>query len=295
MTGGFGTALGNSGSAGANGSPSNTWNRTYPTVTLSATAALAAGNFIEWTTTASPGYVVTFTGLTGLNLARTTTGPDSATLFYSADSGTTFLQIGSPVAVTGTLTSAASAFGSTMTATPVVLDGGTGGSSIIWRMAAYGGGASRLGIGKAATDDFAMLGTVTGGVARNLTWVGSGGSGIWDTDPLNTAWTTGSSAAAFATNDNVTFATSGTVTVSGSVSAGSVAVATGAGTLRLEGAGFAGTTLTKSGSGTLVLAAANTLSAGVTVTGGVVVPAAVGAFGSQALGLNGGALACADP
>ncbi|MFM9024802.1 MAG: beta strand repeat-containing protein, partial [Planctomycetaceae bacterium] len=117
----------------------------------------------------------------------------------------------------------------------------------------------------------------------------------WDTDPLNTAWTTGSAAVAFATNDNVTFATSGTIAAAAGVAAGSVTVAPGADLLRIEGAGFAGTTLTKSGSGTLVLAAANTLSGGVTVTGGAVVPAAVGAFGSQALGLNGGTLAFADP
>ena len=44
-----------------------------------------------------------------------------------------------------------------------------------------------------------------------------------------------------------------------------------------------------------MLAAANTLSGGVTVTGGTIVPAAAGAFGSQAFGLNGGTLAFADP
>ncbi|MFM7244625.1 MAG: beta strand repeat-containing protein, partial [Planctomycetaceae bacterium] len=295
MSAGLGTTVGNAGSGGSNGSPSNTWNRTYGTVTTSATAALAAGNYIEWTTTAAPGYSVTFNGMTGLNLARTTTGPDQATLFYSTDGGTSFLQTGSSVIVTGTLASAATSFGSTMSATPIVLDGGAGGASIIWRLAAYGGGASRMGIGKAATDDFSLLGSVSGGAAQNLSWVGAGGNGIWDTDPANKPWTTGSAAAAFATNDNVTFATSGTVTVGAGVAAGSVAVSNASGVLRLEGTGFTGTTLTKSSAGTFVLAAANTLSGGVTVTGGTIVPAATGAFGSQAFGLNGGTLAFADP
>ena len=295
MSSGTGTTAGNAGSGGSNGSPSNTWNRTYLNVTTSATAALAAGNYIEWTTTAAPGYTVSFNGLTGMNLAKTSTGPDQASLFYSTDGGLNFVQTGSSVPVTGTLTSAATTFASTMSATPIVLDGGGSGASILWRLAAYGGGASRMGIGKAATDDFSMLGTVTGGVARNLTWVGASGNGIWDTDPANTAWTTGSSAAAFATNDNASFTTSGTVSVGAGVAAGSVAVSNASGVLRLENNGFSGTTLTKSGSGTLVLAAANTLTGGVTVTGGAVVPAAAGAFGSQPLGLNGGTLAFADP
>jgi len=295
MSSGTGTTTGNAGSGGSNGSPSNTWNRTYGNVTTSATAALAAGNFIEWTTTAAPGYTVAFNGLTGLNLAKTSTGPDQAALFYSTDGGLSFLQTGSAVTVTGTLVSAAPAFGSMMASSPIVLAGGGSGASILWRLAAYGGGANRMGIGKAATDDFSMLGTVTGGVARNLTWVGTSGNGIWDTDPANTAWTTGSSATFFATNDNVTFTTSGTVSVGAGVAAGSVAVSNASGVLRLENNGFSGTTLTKSGAGTLVLAAANTLSGGVTVAGGTLVPAAAGAFGSQAFGLNGGTLAFADP
>lgn len=54
LSAGLGTTIGNAGSGGSNGSPSNTWNRTYGTVTTSATAALAAGNYIEWTTTAAP-------------------------------------------------------------------------------------------------------------------------------------------------------------------------------------------------------------------------------------------------
>ena len=295
LSAGPGTTTGNAGSGGSNGSPSNTWNRTYGTVTTSATAALSAGNYVEWTTTASPGYTVTFNGLTGMSLAKTSTGPDQATLFYSTDGGLNFVQTGSAVPVTGTLTSAAPAFGSMMASTPIVLAGGGSGASILWRLAAYGGGANRMGIGKAATDDFSMLGTVTGGAARNLTWVGTAGSGVWDTDPANTAWTTGSSTAAFATNDNVSFTTAGTVSVGAGVTAGSVAVSNASGVLRLENNGFGGTTLTKSGAGTLVLAAANTLSGGVAVNSGTLVPAAAGAFGSQPLGLNGGTLAFADP
>ena len=286
MTSGAGLANGNS------TSPSNTWNRTYSTLFTSATASMAGGAFIEWTTTAAAGYTVSFDGLTGMNLARTSTGPQAAELWYSTD-GLSFIRTGSASVVTSTLTSAAPAFASTMTAAPIVLDGGAGGASLTWRLIGYSG-ISRMGIGRAATDDFSMLGTVTGGFAQNLTWVGASGNGTWDIDPANQSWTTGSAPAAFATTDNVTFTTAGTVTVGAGVAAGSVAVSNTSGVLRLENNGFSGTTLTKSGDGTLVLAAANTLSGGVTVNAGTLVPAAAGAFGSQPLGLNGGTLAFAD-
>jgi autotransporter-associated beta strand protein len=289
MTSGPGTTLGNT------TSPSNTWNRTYTGILATATDSLANGAYVEWTTAASPGYIVTFNGMTGMNLSRTSTGPSNAALFYSTDGGLNFIQTGSSVTVTSTLTSAAPAFGSMMTSTPIVLDGGAGGASILWRLVAFGTGSSRMGIGKAATDDFSLIGSVSGGAARNLRWVGTDGNGIWDTDPGNTAWTTGSSAVAFATNDNVSFTTSGTVAVGPGVAAGSVAVSNASDSLRLEGNGFTGTTLTKSGAGTLVLAAANTLSGGVTVTGGSLVPGAAGAIGTQPLALNGGALSFADP
>ncbi|MFM7205284.1 MAG: beta strand repeat-containing protein [Planctomycetaceae bacterium] len=289
MTCGSGATTGNT------SSPSNTWNRTYTGARATAADSLANGAYVEWTTTASPGYQVSFNGMTGMNLSRVSTGPTNAALFYSTDGGLNFIQTGSSVTVTSTLTSAAPAFGTTMSSSPIVLDGGAGGASILWRLVGFGTGTSRMGIGKAATDDFSMLGSVTGGAARNLTWVGVSGNGTWDTDPANLAWTTGSAATFFAANDNATFATSGTVTVAAGLTAGSVAVSNASGTLRLEGGGFTGTTLTKSAAGTLVLAAANTLMGGVSLTGGTLVPAAAGALGTQPLGINGGTLSFADP
>ncbi len=287
MTSGAGLATGNS------TSPSNTWNRTYSTLFTSATASMAGGAYIEWTTTAAAGYTVSFDGLTGMSLSRTTSGPQAAELWYSTD-GLNFIQTGSAVVITSTLTSAAPAFATTMTAAPIVLDGGAGGASLTWRLIGYSG-ISRMGIGKAATDDFSMLGTVTGGFAQNLTWVGASGDGTWDTDPANQSWTTGSAPAAFTTTDNVTFNTAGTVTVGAGVSAGTVAVSNPGGLLTIAGNGFAGTTLTKSGAGELLLTAANTLSGGVTANAGTVAYGASGAFGTQPLSLNGGTLKLADP
>ena len=50
------TATSGSTTTGNSTSPAGTWNRTYPTIQASATASLAAGNWITWTTTASTGY-----------------------------------------------------------------------------------------------------------------------------------------------------------------------------------------------------------------------------------------------
>lgn len=160
MTSGAGLGTGNS------TSPSNTWNRTYSNLYTSATAAMAGNSYIEWTTAVAPGYSVLFNGLTGMSLSRTTSGPTAAELWYSVD-GLNFLQTGSAFTVTGTLTSAATTFASTMATTPIVLDGGAGGASLTWRLVGYNG-VSRMGIGKAATDDFSMIGTISADSPRTL-------------------------------------------------------------------------------------------------------------------------------
>lgn len=293
--GASGSALTGGGSAAGNSSsPSATWNRTFGTTQSDATAAQSAGYYFSWTTTAAAGYTLTFDGLSGLNLAKTSTGPDKAELWYSAD-GTTYTKTGSTVTVTGTLTSAAAAFASTMATTPIVITGGVSTPTVgYWRLVVYGGGTSRLGIGNAdAVNDFSMLGTITGGAARDLTW--GGGNGTWDTNAGNTPWTFSSNATAFVANDNVTIGTAATLTVDAAgVSTGSVVVSNPSGLVTFTGGSLLGTTLTKSGNGTLALQAANTLSGGVSVTGGTLLLGNTGALGSLGATLNGATLQVTD-
>ena len=272
-------------------SPLNTWNRAYQAVTYTTAAdALANNQYLSWTTTVDAGYTASFSGITGMNLSRTSNGAQAVELWYSTD-GATFSTTGSASAVPG---SAATAFSSGMATTPIVLAGGSSGASITWRMVAYSGTGGRLGISRTSTDDFSMLGTITGGLARDLAWVGVGGAGTWDTEPANTPWSAGGSAASFAANDNVAFAVPGNVTVAGSVAAGTITVSHTTGVLTIGGSGFTGTTLSKSGAGDLVLTASNSLTGGAIVNAGRLVVGAAGALGTKSVTLNGGVLATED-
>ena len=269
------TATSGSTTTGNTSSPAGTWNRTYPNVQTSATASLAAGNWITWTTTASAGYEYSFNGLTGLNINRTSTGPTNAALFYSNDGGVNFTLTGGTFVTSSTLTPAAATFSTTMSSSPIKLVSGTTG--IVWRLVGFGSGASRMGIGTTDAVEFTMLGTVDVTPALNLTWAASGGTGTWDTSPSNQAWTNNSGGAStpFTNGDNVTFSGSGgVVTVSGTVSPGTLAVTNASGTYQLTGGSVrASGAATKSGAGTLVLASSGSYALGWSVTGGTIVPA----------------------
>ena len=153
LTGVSGSALSGGGSQGNSGSPSNTWNRTF-TATADFNAAQTAGNYFSFTTSAAAGFLVRVYGIAGLGLSRTSTGPASAGLFYSTDGGTTFTQTGSPFNVGTGSASAAPAFASTMSSTPILMGEG---STIHWRLVAFGAGG-RLGIGKVTGSDFTLMG-----------------------------------------------------------------------------------------------------------------------------------------
>ena len=286
------TATSGSTTTGNTSSPAGTWNRTYPNTQTSATASLAAGNWITWTTTASTGYEYSFNGLTGLNINRTSTGPSTAALFYSTDGGLNFSQTGGNFVTSSTLTPAASTFSTTMSSSPIKLLSGTTG--IVWRLVGFGSGASRMGIGTTDAVDFTMLGTVDVTPALNLTWAASGGTGTWDTSPSNQNWTynSGSAAAPFTNGDNVTFSGSGgVVTVSGTVSPGTMAVTNASGTYQFTGGSIRATgAATKSGAGTLVLSSSSSYALGWSVTGGTIVPDATGALGSAAVAIDGATL-----
>ena len=287
------TALSGSTTTGNTTSPAGTWNRTYPTIQASATASLAAGSWITWTTAASTGYEYSFNGLTGLNISRNSTGPTTAALFYSTDGGVNFSQTGGSFVTSSTLTPAASTFSTTMSSSPIKLVSGTTG--IVWRLVGFGSGVSRMGIGTTDAVDFTMLGTVDVTPALNLTWAASGGTGTWDTSLSNQNWTnnSGGAAASFTNGDNVTFSGSGgVVTVSDTVSPGTLAVTNASGTYQFAGGSVLATgAATKSGAGTLVLSSSSSYALGWSVTGGTIVPDAAGALGSAAVTIDGATLA----
>jgi autotransporter-associated beta strand protein len=291
------TATGGATTTGNTTSPAGTWNRTYVATQATGTGSLAAGNWITWTTTASTGYEFSFNGLSGLNINRTSTGPTQAALFYSTDGGSSFQQTGGNLTTSSTLTSAAATFSTTMSSTPIKLLSGT--SGIIWRLVGFGSGSSRMGIGTGDAVDFAMLGTVDLTPALSLTWAAPGGTGTWDTSAGNLAWTndSGGAAAPFTNGDNVSFGgTGGIVTVSDTVSPGTLAVTNASGTYQLTGGLIRATgAATKSGAGTLVLASSGSYALGWSVTGGTIVPDAANALGTAAVAINGATLAVTNP
>lgn len=291
--GASGSIITGGGSLGNTSSPSGTWNRTFGTQPT-ATGAQSAGDVFSWTTTAAPGYTLSFDGLSGLNLARTSTGPASAELWYSTD-GVTYTKTGGTFTVTQTLASAASTLASTISTTPIVIVGGASTPTTgYWRLVMFNGTGGRAGIGGAdATNDFSMLGTIAGGASRDLTW--GGGNGTWDTNTGNTPWIFSSNATNFISNDNVVIGTAASLTVDAAgVATGSVQVSNSAGLVSIGGGSLSGTTLTKSGNGTLALFVANTFSGGVTVNGGSVSVGNSAALGSLGVVLNTATLRVSD-
>ena len=281
------TTAGNA--TGNSSSPSATWNRTF-TVNADFATAQVAGNYFSFTTTAAAGYTVSISGMTGLNLSRTSSGPTSAGLFYSTD-GTNFTQTGSTFTVLSSLTSAASAFDDTIAVTPIVINGGETG---YWRLVVFGGTlTSRLGIGNAGTNDFTLTGSSTAAVApRNLLWTGAGGSD-WNTSPSNTNWsdTATSTATAFVTNDIATISTAAAITVdAGGITTGNVTVDNASGTVDLAGGNLTGLILTKSAAGTLSMGGNNSFSGGVSITGGTLQAASDTTLGNSTISINGATL-----
>lgn len=90
------------------------------------------------------GYNATYNGISGLNLVRTSVGPDRAGLFFSKDGGATFTQTGSTFTVpTPTAASAATAFSAGLAATPLVV---VGPATVQWRIVVFGGTGGRIGV-----------------------------------------------------------------------------------------------------------------------------------------------------
>jgi len=152
-------------------------------------AALANGDYFEWSLTASPGYELSITGFGTLDIYRSSAGPTNVGLYYSLDNFAT-----APIAL-GTISSI-----STAAATPTP---GTGlfnaspiavrsGQTITFRLAGYGatafGGTGRIK-GNAGTSDFTILGTTTvlATPPKSVLWNGLPGA-TWSTNSADLFW-----------------------------------------------------------------------------------------------------------
>jgi len=224
-------------------------------------AALANGDYFQWSVTAQNNYNLAITGFGNLAFYRSGQGASNLQLYYSLDNFST-----APTAL-GALTGV-----STSSATPT---SGTSlfnipslavnsGQTATFRLAGYGssgfGGTTRwLGTG---TSNFTIDGTATS-LSTALTW--AGGNGTWALG--STGWGDGSTA--WVNNADANIGTSGTLTVGAGVSAGAVAVSTASGTTSLAGQGLTASSVTKTGAGTLALGnSGNTFANGVTLSGG---------------------------
>jgi len=140
-----------------------------------------------------------------------------------------------------------------------------------------------------AVDNFSFSSVASG--AANLIW-NLTTAGTWNTTTAN--WTTGSGSVAYANGDNATFdkTAGGTITLSGTLTPGTVTVSAASGTYTFTGATatdkISGTTsLAKSGAGVLAVTSANDYSGGTTITGGTVQIGNATALGSGTITLNG--------
>lgn len=249
---------------------------------------MAFGNYVSFSTTVDSGFSAEITGFTGLNLSRTSVGPDTAGLFFSTDGGTTFTQTGTTFTVGTVLSSAATDFGSTFASTPLIVEGP---ATIQWRIVFSGGSGNRAGIGKASTNDFSITGSTSSDSVKNLLWNGTDGDD-WNyakTNWLNTG--NGNSPSKFSANDRATISTAGEVVVASSgIDVASLTVNNPSGTVTLSDGSISGISLAKSDAGTLRIDTTNTFTGGAALTGGVTEIADSGSLGEATITLAGATL-----
>lgn len=131
------------------------------------------------------------------------------------------------------------------------------------------------------------------GAIANLTWNGTPGNATWNQDTSNTNWHNGGNADAFYDSDIVTFdgtAATQSVTVSGTLNPGDVAITGGNYTFASDGTGkiAGGATLSVSNA-TATLNMANSYTGGTVVNnGGILNASAANSLGTGTLTVNGG-------
>lgn len=263
---------------------------------LDLSAAQTANQYYSFSTTAASDFTVTISGM-GPSIMRTgSLGPTVVGLFHSSDN-TTFTQMGGNVTISsGTDTDIGAAFGTALSANPVVQ---TSGQTHYWRVVAAGGTstttAGRVRWKASSTVDFSMTGTsVSNFSIHDLVWTGAGGSD-WNTAPANKNWSdtgNGNSAAAFAAHDNVTIGIPAAIMVdAGGVQPGTVKVSNTTGTVAFSGGSITGYSLEKTGAGTATIGGTNGFAAGVAVREGVLQTDGNAALGTFPITLDGGTLA----
>ncbi|MGC3991192.1 MAG: polysaccharide lyase family protein [Chthoniobacteraceae bacterium] len=187
-----------------------------------------------------------------------TPGSSKVTLSWTAATGATSYVIGRATTTGGPYTTIASAATGTSYVDSTALNGVT----YYYVIASTGTG----GTGVNSTEVSAAPAGTT-----NLTWAGKASS-TWDTTSLN--WLNSGSTVAYTNGTSVTFddtATNVTVTISGTLTPGSVVFNNSTNTYTLTAATLAGTTtLSKLGTGKLNITGTDTYSGGTTIGGGTI-------------------------
>ena len=246
------------------------WRATGFDQALQTSAALAAantaGDYWAFSMSAQANYNVTLNGFGSVGFGASGTGPKNWALLYSTSS-----DFSSPTTVVTSLTSASTsatttAWTSALTGSPITI---TAGNTAYFRIVGYGASNASTGtgglLGNIGTADFTLLGTAQS-LLRSLTW--AGGNGDWNYTSSN--WLDGSTSATFASGNNATINTGGTLTVRPEgVTAAEITVS-GANNTTLTGGALTATAISKAGGGVLNLNTVGNYSSGVSVTGGTV-------------------------
>ena len=247
------------------------WRATGYNQTGQDAAALAAantgGDYWAFSMSAQANYTVTLTGFGSVGFVGSGTSPKNYALLYSTSSDfsspTTIVTSTINPGTTAVMTT--TAWTSALTTTPISIAAGNTG---YFRIVGYGAsGTTGTGglAGALGTADFTLLGTAQS-LLRSLTW--AGGNGDWNYTSSN--WLDGTTSATFASGNNATINTGGTLTVRPEgVTAAEINVS-GANSTTLTGGALTATAINKSGDGVLNLNTAGNYSSGVSVTGGTV-------------------------
>ena len=252
-------------------SSSGGWRGTGYNQTGQDAAALAAantgGDYWAFSMSAQANYTVTLTGFGSVGFVGSGTSPKNYALLYStsSDFSSPTTVVTSTINPGSTATMTTTAWTSALAATPISIAAGNTG---YFRIVGYGAsGTTGTGglAGALGTADFTLLGTAQS-LLRSLTW--AGGNGDWNYTSSN--WLDGSTSATFASGNNATINSGGTLTVRPEgVTAAEIAVS-GANNTTLTGGALTATSISKAGGGVLNLNTAGNYSAGVSVTGGTV-------------------------
>ena len=288
------TTSSNSGNSRATG-----WTLDPGTTVGDLDGSIGAGNYYEFSLTAASGYTLDMTSFT-FGVGRSAAGPRSFQWRSSFDNyATAFSNYTSTNAALSNTSGALSyKTDATTSATGNVLNLSslTGLSGVTFRF--YGYNSENTGGTGGLEGNFTFAGAFNAAASAAYTWTGNGSGGTWQNGQSGNFGTTYNNA----TDSAVTFSgTSGDVTVSGAVQAGSLtftsggyalnsgsltvgqgSITTDTGTTTINSVleGTAG--LIKSGAGALVLTGANTVAGAVTITGGTLQIGSDGALGDAA-------------